>query len=750
MKRITILIFLFTMANLLLAQFSSIDLNVGNFKGTGVWGDIDRDGDLDIIVSGIENWTQPITRFYLQTGNHEFVCSNITIPYADFHNSMDIGDYNNDGLPDLLIGNTIFWNQGNLVFGQIVISSRGKFIDYDNDGDLDVVGSQVHRNDGNNVFMNTGISLSGYWADFNNDGLIDLFSQGEILINNGGGSFLSAASVGFAYGAPCIGDYDNDGDIDIYFNGEIYLNSQNGWEFLPVYAVEENGESITGEGISWGDFDNDGDLDLLTKQRLYLNNSGGLFESNLSMPLASMYPHGISVADYDNDGDLDILAIGFDPGPHYPIINRIYSNNAGNVNTPPNELYGLNTSYSGDYVIFAWQPSWDEQTPVNGLTYSLLIPGVNGWQPTYHNWEPGVINSNCYWKIHASALVNQSTYHWYARAIDASRSGSSNWSQSTYSPLEVTTPSSSIVGGSTYQAHWIANPFINDVNIFLSVSSELNWIQLNHNPVSSQAGLFSFTVPDTLSLHCQLKIESATNSNIYSISGLFGITPSAPWIKLLSSNSINLGIAYLGWQSEMHEVALQNAGSTPMIVNNVSFMNNNSPFILNSINTPIIVGAGSTATIGVIFVPQISGTAIDSLYISNDSVNNPLLKIRLQADGEYVPPMAPENVTISNENDSVHVSWDAVTQSIYGTPLEPDYYIVFYNGGSDVSSTYYYLDYSDGLSYIHDGVLQHSDHFFYKVRAFKEYREPSMQFLRDCLTHDMTELEVLKTVSGIE
>lgn len=748
MKQTTILFFLLTLANLLPAQFSSLELNVGNFKGTGVWGDIDRDGDLDIIVSGIENGSQPITRFYLQTGNHEFVCSNISLPYADFHNPMDIGDYNNDGLPDLLIGNTIFRNLGNLIFNQIAISNRGKFIDYDNDGDLDVVGIQVHRNDGNDVFVNTGISLSGYWADFNNDGLIDLFSQGEVLINDGYGSFTPVAWLGWGDSAPCFGNYNNGGGIDIYFNGEIYINIQNGLEFLPAYAVDENGESITGEGITWGDFDNDGDLDLLTKSRLYLNNDG-LFETNLSMPLGSMYPHGISTADYDNDGDLDILVIGFDPGTFYPVVNRVYNNTTGNVNTPPQEPNGLSTSYSGDYVVFAWQPSWDEQTPVNGLKYSLCIPGVNSWQPTYHNWEPGVINSNCYWKIRASALVNQSTYYWYARAIDVSRSAS-DWSQSTYSPLEITTPSTAIVGGSTYQAHWIANPFINDINIFLSLSSESNWIQLNQNPVPSQAASFSFTVPDTLSLQCRVKIESATNNNVYSISGLFGITPSAPWIQLLSSSNMDIGLAYIGWQSEIHEVVLKNAGSSPMTINNVSFMNNNSPFILNGINTPIVVGAGSTATIGVVFVPHVSGTATDSLYVSSDSVNNPLLRIRLQAYGEYVPPMAPDNITISIDNDSILVSWDAVTQSIYGTPLEPDYYIVFYNGGSDVNGTYYYLDYSDGLSYIHDGVLQHSDHFFYKVRAFKEFRETGVQLLRSCLTHHMTELEVVKTLSGTE
>jgi len=731
------------MFSVLSAQFSSIELDVGNFKGTGAWGDIDMDGDQDIVISGVDNWSQPVTKIYIQLGDHSFVCSPTTIPYANFGSPIDIGDYNIDGLPDLLIGNTIFRNQGNYTFTALTLSGGGKFIDYDNDGDLDVVGFPVQRNDGNNVFTNTGQYLDGTWGDFNNDGLLDLFSGGNVLLNNGSGSYTSSAFIENAYGMSCLGDYDNDGDQDIFVNGDVYINTQNGWEFSPAYAVNEYGESLSGEGISWGDMDNDGDLDLIASSGWYQNNGGGSFSHILSLP-STVLPHGVSLADYDRDGDLDVLVIGYNPQSHYPVINRVYSNNTGTVNTPPSPPYGLTTYYSGDYVVFNWQPSWDEQTPVSGLTYSLLIPSVNFYPIANPNRGNGYTNSSCSWKIHASALIDQNLYSWSAMAIDGSRSGS-GWGSSEisdYRPIDTYTPQNPILGGSTYVAQWTANPYIAYVNVYVSLASGVDWIQLNQYPVLGQSGSFNFIVPDTLSNNCRIKIGSVLNPNIFSVSGYFSIIPSAPWAQLVSPSSMNFGTAYLGWQSDVQQVVLHNPGSSSMTVNNAIFMYPNSPFMLENINLPLVIEAGSTANIGLYFIPQISGTVIDSLYISNDSVNNPIVKIRLQASGEFVPPLAPENVQLSILTDSIQISWDAVTQSIMGTPLVPDYYIVFFNGGNDVNGPYYYLDHSGGLSYIHDGILLHSDHYFYRVRAYKGYRNPLMYLDRSFYSKELTEDQV--------
>lgn len=91
----------------------------------------------------------------------------------------------------------------------------------------------------------------------------------------------------------------------------------------------------------------------------------------------------------------------------------------------------------------------------------------------------------------------------------------------------------------------------------------------------------------------------------------------------------------------------------------------------------------------------------------------------------YVPPAAPGNVSvdISNNVDAV-ITWDPVTQTIYGTPILPDGYIVLYNESpyEENEHFYYYLwDVTTGTIFTHVGVAQHRDQMYYRVVAYKDY-----------------------------
>ncbi len=91
----------------------------------------------------------------------------------------------------------------------------------------------------------------------------------------------------------------------------------------------------------------------------------------------------------------------------------------------------------------------------------------------------------------------------------------------------------------------------------------------------------------------------------------------------------------------------------------------------------------------------------------------------------YVPPAAPANVNvnISNTVDAV-ITWDPVTQTIYGTPITPDGYIVLYNETpyEDAEHLYYFLwDVTSGTSFTHPRVTLHRDQFYYRVVAYKDY-----------------------------
>jgi len=90
----------------------------------------------------------------------------------------------------------------------------------------------------------------------------------------------------------------------------------------------------------------------------------------------------------------------------------------------------------------------------------------------------------------------------------------------------------------------------------------------------------------------------------------------------------------------------------------------------------------------------------------------------------YVPPETPEGVSvdISNAVDAV-ISWDAVTETIYGSPIEPDGYIVLYNESPyehDEHYYYYLWDVTDGTSFTHSGVARRRDQMYYRVVAYKD------------------------------
>ncbi len=91
----------------------------------------------------------------------------------------------------------------------------------------------------------------------------------------------------------------------------------------------------------------------------------------------------------------------------------------------------------------------------------------------------------------------------------------------------------------------------------------------------------------------------------------------------------------------------------------------------------------------------------------------------------YVPPEAPDgvNVDITNAVDAV-ISWQPVTQTIYGSPIIPDGYIVLYNETPYESqdNLYYYLwDVTDGCAFTHSRVALHRAQMYYRVVAYKDH-----------------------------
>ena len=276
---------------------SKLSGNVPADYNSGTLIDIDRDGDLDVVVVG----QAAAHKVYVNDGRGNLVAESRGLENfrsASFkYQAVVAGDLNGDGFQDLVLvhetGIQVAKNNGagtfvNGVDGSVPSgASCAALSDIDNDGDLDIlVGSktsgrvEMFRNDGTFVLSNISTvqqiavnAMSILPGDWNNDGREDLFligfnSYGRLFINEGGGRFAEKIGTGveanFADGRGAAAlDVNGDGRLDIYAvsrgdqavddktkekkpYGRNYLfrnDIQNGRNYLQVKVADQNGNA---------------------------------------------------------------------------------------------------------------------------------------------------------------------------------------------------------------------------------------------------------------------------------------------------------------------------------------------------------------------------------------------------------------------------------------------------------------------------------------------------------------------------
>ncbi len=268
---------------------------------SAAWGDFDQDGWLDLYVV---NWTclpdcKPVDfathqdRLYRNNGDGTF---------ADVSSFLD---------PAKLLG----------------AGFAGSFLDYDNDGDLDiyVVNDEYANPIGNVLWRNDGAGCGGWcWQD----------------ASGVSGAGLVTSGMGLA-----VADFDNDGDLDMYFSNMVrpmtLLTNVGDGSFTNTethagVGVHENG--VVGWGPLFFDYDNDGWADLFLaattvkpralepgalmdmlfarRNYLYHNQGDGTFHDVTprawrERPRPTM---GAAYADYDNDGWTDFIVTEWNEG----------------------------------------------------------------------------------------------------------------------------------------------------------------------------------------------------------------------------------------------------------------------------------------------------------------------------------------------------------------------------------------------------------------------------------------------------
>ena len=247
-----------------------------------------------------------------------------------------VGDYDGDRDADLYVTalgpNALYRNSGNGHFELVDgpqderWSSSASFVDYDQDGDLDLffanyVDFSVRNN--KECFSPAGS------RDYCNPTVYNPVP--DKLFRNDAGRFVDVsvqAGLGAAFGnglGVTTADLNNDGRPDIYVandgtDNQLWINEGGGrfknTSMLAGTAVNADGRAEAGMGVLATDFDADGDDDLLLTHNtletntLYLNNGSGLFVDatnryGLGIDSLPFTGFGLAWSDFDHDGRLD-------------------------------------------------------------------------------------------------------------------------------------------------------------------------------------------------------------------------------------------------------------------------------------------------------------------------------------------------------------------------------------------------------------------------------------------------------------
>lgn len=345
-------------------QLHRFDAMTGPFHqviySTSSFADVDGDGDLDVLVSGSTTREWPYTastRLYrLQSGGPVEYVEGHGLP--DLHSaSMAWGDLDSDGdLDVIMVGVTsadvpttvVAYNNGDGTFDSHtdVLTGIGygdvAMGDIDGDLDPDVVLSgasdngfvtQVLRNDGGSFSLVDGtfpaVAFSSVdLGDYDGDGDLDLVVSGGQVSER-------------------------------IFEGSLHIWDNIGGSFTPS-SHELNG--ILAGDVTWGDYDHDGDLDLLVygaeaaigrrSARMFRNDADGGFVA------ATLLVGGVfadaDFGDFDGDGDLDLITTG--SSSLGPSMTNIYENHRQVIPELPGAPSALIASISDREATLSWQP----------------------------------------------------------------------------------------------------------------------------------------------------------------------------------------------------------------------------------------------------------------------------------------------------------------------------------------------------------------------------------------------------------
>jgi tetratricopeptide (TPR) repeat protein len=260
-----------------------------------------------------------------------------------YGHGVAMGDYDNDGLPDLLITRwrsyALYHNRGDGTFEDVTEPAglggdrnwptSAAFADLDGDGDLDLYVCHYLKWDAEDPKICRDSASQAYLACRPTD----FVALPDHVFRNDGGHFVDVSAPagisdqdGRGLGVVAV-DVDGDRRVDLFVANDTSANylfrNLGGFRFEEVahaagVAGNAAGGYQAGMGVACGDLDGDGRPELVVTNyygestSLFQNLGGGLFSdqttaSGLAIPSRHLLGFGASFLDANNDGHLDLL-----------------------------------------------------------------------------------------------------------------------------------------------------------------------------------------------------------------------------------------------------------------------------------------------------------------------------------------------------------------------------------------------------------------------------------------------------------
>lgn len=333
--------------------------------------DYDRDGWPDLYFTNAPTVTMALkgekAKSALYHNNHDGTFTDVTdkagVGYPCFAMGGAVGDYNNDGWPDIYVtclgGNVLYHNNGNGTFTDVTKSagvSDGRwstgaaFGDYDGDGFVDLMVTNYVD------FKLTDLPGFGTAPTCKYRGIDvqcgprGLKGAGDALYhNNGDGTFTDVsktAAVNDPSGYYGLGvswsDFNNTGHPDIYVANDstpnfLYKNEGHG-KFSEMglesgTAVSADGSEQGSMGVAIGDYNHTGRFSIYVtnfadENNALYENMGNYdfrdvsYDAGMGLPTLPWVKWGDAFVDIDNDGWLDLIAVN---GQVYPQVDSLPS-----------------------------------------------------------------------------------------------------------------------------------------------------------------------------------------------------------------------------------------------------------------------------------------------------------------------------------------------------------------------------------------------------------------------------------------